>query len=367
MFSISNDKSLKNVKCQFCYSSTMEELMSFHVMAEPEQHPVCGDFAMHLHDALPEHLKAEIDDLGSRFAHWYYILDLFGLFVEEDANYQCDLEQMSEKLLLLPLMEFCYYMLGFSADFLHVSLEEFSEWYLEEAKCLEELKKRDYDLMEPETVCYILENAGELKKRILQVVREYWECCFSKEWDIIGRYVREVIEHEEMTLSHTTLTAYLNQFHSQLKIQDGSLIFDKEQRLQAPLAEIDALTITPTIFGDNHLHGTFYGARVNLNLNLNYRALQISKEIPESYFQTLRAISDESRFKILKVLWNGDATTKEISDILRLSPSTISLHLKLLKDADLVSSRKIKKFVYYQLKREQLLTIQDQLINYLKY
>lgn len=367
MFSISNDKSFKNVKCQFCYSSTMEELMSFHVMAEPELHPVCGDFAMHLHDSLPDNLKAEIDDIGTRFAHWYFILDLIGYLVEEDANYQCDIEQVSEKLLVFPLMEFCYYILGLSVDALHISLEEFSGWYLDEQTCMEELKARNYDLMEMETVSYVLANAGELKKRLLKIIRESWDCCFSKEWENICHYVREIIAHEEMKLEHTTLSEYLSQFHSQLKLEDGMLIFDKTPKLQASLAQIEALTITPTIFGDSHLHGTIYGSRVNINLNLNYRALQISKAIPESYFQILRAISDESRFKILKVLWNGDATTKEISDILRLSPSTISLHLKQLKDADLVTSRKIKKFVYYQLKREQLLTIQDQLINYLKY
>ena len=367
MFSISNDKSFKNVKCQFCYSSTMEELMSFHVMAEPELHSVCGDFALHLRENLPDGLKAEIDDIGTRFAHWYYILDLVGLLVEEDANYQCDLEQVAEKLLMLPLMEFSYYVLGLSVDALHISMEEFSQWYLDETVCMEELKARNYDLMELENVRYVLENAGEMKKRLLKVVREYWECCFSKEWATIRHYVREIIAHEEMRLEHTTLSEYLSQFHSQLKMEDEILIFDKKPKLQVSLAQIEALTITPTIFGDSHLHGTVYGSKVNINLNLNYRALQISKEIPESYFQILRAISDESRFKILKVLWNGDATTKEISDILRLSPSTISLHLKLLKDADLVSSRKIKKFVYYQLKKEQLLTIQDQLMNYLKY
>ncbi len=90
-----------------------------------------------------------------------------------------------------------------------------------------------------------------------------------------------------------------------------------------------------------------------MNLNLNYRALQVSKPIPDSYFQLMRVLSDESRFKILKVLWNGEATTKEISDILRLSPSTISLHLKMLREADLVTSSKIKKFVYYRLKKDK--------------
>ena len=341
--------------------------MSFHVMAEPELHPTCGDFAMHIHDLLPKSLQDEIDYLGHNFCHWYYILDLFGTLIDESANYQCDFSRMAEKIMLVPMVEFAYYTLGLIVHDLDISLQTFSSWYPDEARCREELAARGYGLMDMDMVAYVLNHGGELKNRLIQVIKDYWDCAFSKEWDVISNYVKDIIVHEEMSLSHTTLLEYLKQFHSQLKIDGGLLVFDKKPLLTAVINEIESLTITPTIFGDNHLHGGVYESRVNLNLNLNYRALQISRPIPDSYFQLLRVLSDESRFKILKVLWNGDATTKDISDILRLSPSTISLHLKMLKEADLVTSSKFKKFVYYRLKKDKLLTLQDQMLNYLKY
>lgn len=222
-------------------------------------------------------------------------------------------------------------------------------------------------LMELEDAMYIVSCTDELRTRLLRIIREYWDAAFSKEWDSISSYVKDIIYYEEMSLSHSTLLEYLSQFHSQLKVEGGYLIFNKTPKLMIEVGRIESLVITPSIFGDSHLHGSIYGDRVNMTMNLNYRALQVSRPVPDAYFQLLRALSDESRFRILKVLWNGDATTKEISDILRLSPSTISLHLKLLKEADLVTSSKIKKFVYYRLKREKLMTLEEQTLNYLKY
>lgn len=367
MISLNNEKNLKHIKCQFCYSSTMEELMSFHVMAEPDLHPVCGEWVMHIYQGLPEKLQEEISYWSENFAHWYYVLDLFGIVIEEDANYQCDLEMMTERVSCMPQVEFAYHMLGLSVADLNISIEEFCSWYQNPVECRTQLESHQYSLMDIEYAVYIVEHTNELRERLMYVIKEYWDTAFSKEWESISNYVKDIIYYEEMSLSHSTLLEYLTQFHNQLKVEGGYLIFNKIPRLVIEIGAIENLIITPSIFGDNHLHGSVFGGRVNMTMNLNYRALQVSRPISDSYFQLLRALSDESRFKILKVLWNGDATTKEISDILRLSPSTISLHLKLLREADLVSSSKIKKFVYYRLKREKLMMLQEQTLNYLKY
>lgn len=365
MLSVSNDQTMKNVTCQFCYSSTMEELMSFHVMAEPELHPSCADFVLHLYQSLPEEVQKEIDFLGECFGKWHYALDLVGMLVEENANYQCDYEIIEEKVLLLPTVEFLYYVLGLEIS--GISLETFREWYPDEKRCEQELKKREYHLIAMDKVIYLFDHTGEIRSRLLQVLKNYWDLCFKNEWETISGYVRDIIEYEQLSLEHTTLLSYLEQFHKNLRVENGMLIFDKKPPLTAVISRIELLTITPTIFGDSHLHGNVDGKRVNLNLNLDYRALQVSKPIPDAFFQLMRVISDESRFKILKVLWKGDATTKTISGILRISPSTVSIHLKVLKEADLVTCSKVKKFVYYRLKKDRLLTLQDELLNYLKY
>lgn len=367
MYTISDESMFENVKCQFCYSATMEEIMSLHVMAEPEVHPICGDFVMHIHDGLPQTMQDEIDYFGKNFEKWYYVLDLVGLIIGESNDSLCDLPYVIERILEMPLDEFDYYMIGLSVPSLNVTLSDFTGWYPDIQRCKVELEHREYALMKMESVLYLLEHAEEVRNRLINLLQDYWDFAFSKEWDVISSYVKDIVSYEEIALSHTTLFEYLMRYHPQLKLKGGFLIFDKVPKLSIEIARIESLMITPSVFGDNHLHGSIYGNRVNMLLNLNYRALQISRSIPDSFFQLLRVLSDESRFKILKVLWNGDATTKEISDILRLAPSTISLHLKLLKEADLVTSSKVKKFVYYRLKKDKLLTLQDQMMNYLRF
>ena len=62
-----------------------------------------------------------------------------------------------------------------------------------------------------------------------------------------------------------------------------------------------------------------------------------------------RALNDASRREILEILRMGDATAGEISDRFNMSKPSISHHLDLLRQADLVSSKKKGQFVIYSI------------------
>ena len=51
-----------------------------------------------------------------------------------------------------------------------------------------------------------------------------------------------------------------------------------------------------------------------------------------------KALSDDTRRQILKLLANGDMTAKEISENFTISKPAISKHLDILKEARLVTS-----------------------------
>ena len=63
--------------------------------------------------------------------------------------------------------------------------------------------------------------------------------------------------------------------------------------------------------------------------------------------QTLLALSDPTRREILKMLKKGDKTAGEIAERFDISAPAISRHLSVLKDAELVTSRREGKFIYY--------------------
>lgn len=61
----------------------------------------------------------------------------------------------------------------------------------------------------------------------------------------------------------------------------------------------------------------------------------------------LKALADESRLEIFKLLLDRDAYIEVISERLKLSPSTVSFHVKKLCEAGLVTSRRDQYYTIY--------------------
>lgn len=62
-----------------------------------------------------------------------------------------------------------------------------------------------------------------------------------------------------------------------------------------------------------------------------------------------KALNDKTRRDILELLKDGDKTAGEIADHFQFSKPTISHHLDLLKQAELLTSEKKGQFIYYSL------------------
>ena len=74
-----------------------------------------------------------------------------------------------------------------------------------------------------------------------------------------------------------------------------------------------------------------------------------------------RALNDPTRRQILEILREGDLTAGEIADRFEMTKPSISHHLDLLKQAELVSADKRGQFIYYTLNT----TVLDELLSWL--
>jgi ArsR family transcriptional regulator, arsenate/arsenite/antimonite-responsive transcriptional repressor len=74
-----------------------------------------------------------------------------------------------------------------------------------------------------------------------------------------------------------------------------------------------------------------------------------------------KALNDPTRREILKLLKKKDLTAGEIADAFNISKPSISHHLEILKQADLVSSEKQGQYVMYSINT----TILDDLLSYI--
>ena len=73
-----------------------------------------------------------------------------------------------------------------------------------------------------------------------------------------------------------------------------------------------------------------------------------------------KALNDPTRREIVELLKEGDMTAGDIADHFDISKPSISHHLDLLKQADIVSSVKKGQFIYYSLNA----TVLDEIITW---
>ncbi|MFO7881153.1 MAG: metalloregulator ArsR/SmtB family transcription factor [Kosmotogaceae bacterium] len=69
---------------------------------------------------------------------------------------------------------------------------------------------------------------------------------------------------------------------------------------------------------------------------------------------TLKILSDPTRFKLIQVLAETNRYVDELAEMCSVSKSTISHHLSLLTECELVDKMRENKKVYYSLKKERL-------------
>ena len=68
-----------------------------------------------------------------------------------------------------------------------------------------------------------------------------------------------------------------------------------------------------------------------------------------TFAETFKALSDPVRREILEILKQGPMSAGDIGAHFDMTGATISYHLKVLKQADLVFETREKNYIYYQL------------------
>src|SRR5512138_1956120 len=75
--------------------------------------------------------------------------------------------------------------------------------------------------------------------------------------------------------------------------------------------------------------------------------------------QLFHALSDETRLEILDKLRGGEQCVCDLQDDLDAAQSRLSFHLRVLKDAGLVSDRKEGRWMYYTLSPDALAEVSE--------
>jgi len=79
--------------------------------------------------------------------------------------------------------------------------------------------------------------------------------------------------------------------------------------------------------------------------------------IMKENIEILKALADDTRFKIVEYLLTGEKCVCEIFPYVKRTQSTVSIHLNNLEDAEILESRRDGKKVFYKIKDKRVLDV----------
>jgi ArsR family transcriptional regulator, arsenate/arsenite/antimonite-responsive transcriptional repressor len=82
----------------------------------------------------------------------------------------------------------------------------------------------------------------------------------------------------------------------------------------------------------------------------------------EKLSDVLKALSDETRLRILNILYEKELCVCDIKETLQISQAKASRHLIYMKNAGLIKDRKSAQWVYYSIVSEEGMKFIDSLV-----
>ncbi|MBE9193449.1 winged helix-turn-helix transcriptional regulator [Gloeocapsopsis crepidinum LEGE 06123] len=88
---------------------------------------------------------------------------------------------------------------------------------------------------------------------------------------------------------------------------------------------------------------------------------------PDSVFLGFHALSDAIRINVIELLRDRELCVCELCDVLGITQSKLSFHLKTLKEAGLVRSRQEGRWIYYSLNLPQFVMLEQYLAEFRRF
>jgi DNA-binding transcriptional ArsR family regulator len=348
-------------KLSFTYSPLHECLMSLHVLSNPKHHPAHLKWATETKRRLPGPLAATLRALGQGFREFLMLAGV--VEVDPDVDFQtCD-DELARTETMTP-ETFAVRTMRSLAD------REATLRALASASDRDKLIARIDLHMDAErsAISELLSDPARVQARLLAALRAYWELAFAAKFaEIEALLIRDItekgwqLEREGPVSLVCSLSDYVsyNSARNSLVIHDGvEVSLDMEQ--------MQAFSVGPSYYVSPHLVVDVEPTHLVLYYNILASDPSARPAIaPEALRVVLKALSNETRLNILRLLAEGTCSTQELAQRLHFTEPTISHHLSVLKQARLTQGHNEGYYILYGLVSDPLLTLSRDLGRYL--
>ena len=101
----------------------------------------------------------------------------------------------------------------------------------------------------------------------------------------------------------------------------------------------------------------------DIDILASWQYFQITMDDP---LKVHKALADETRLRLVRLLSQGPLNVNEIIDILHMGQSRIARHLKILAEAELVTNRREGTWVYYHANTQPTGNLRSEMLDLLR-
>ncbi|HZQ82134.1 MAG TPA: DUF5937 family protein [Gaiellaceae bacterium] len=314
-------------------SPLQETVLSLHVLLGPKHHAVHHEWVRTMR-SLDRSVRRELDRFAFLFRH--HVPDLFVPTADDDFE---TFEEELERFLrvpperVLPALARPLYDHGGSQII-------------------------DADVVRARGGGELLDDPAAYAVRLARFLERYWCTAFESEWQRIEPLLAHAITESGRTLAAEGVWAVLGRLPPtcRVDVQRRELLIDLPHEHALRIDAANPLVLVPSVFVWPHL-------RVNCDppwpIAITYTASAVARNAepkipPAELLRVLRALADDTRLRVLKLIAEKPRTTQELAPLVGLSNAGLSKSLQRLAEAGLVTARRDGYYVVYALAPEQL-------------
>ena len=353
----------QDMKYSFLYGCALELTCSLHVISDPYHHVNCMDWYDICMKSLKKSLVKRIVDFGEKYANWNLVMDIVDNFSRPPSSFSSfsdDFPNFIKRFHNLPREEFAYIFLGETlvgereviCDLL-ANPHHLSKYNLEDV----------YQYISKEQVNYFIGHVDEVKKEVSDIMLQYYHSFFKDYWKKTCAFYRGALLKEKKEFANSAIHNFIPSIHDQLSHVAGALVMKKDLTFQIRYGQIKEIKFILSAFTYPHLMINIYNDKLTIYRNM---LMPVMSSSLEGLADRVKVFSDPTRLTMIKLLMNGELSNKALSLLLGITPASISQHLKLLKNAGLVSAVKQKNNIFYRINQEQIDCVLDELERFLR-
>jgi DNA-binding transcriptional ArsR family regulator len=201
----------------------------------------------------------------------------------------------------------------------------------------------------------LFDDPAAFAERFCAFLADYWTATFATEWRRLEEVLADAVGEAGLLLAARGIWPVLGRLppHCRVDPDRGRLVIDVPHHHDVAISAENPLLLVPSVFVWPHL-------RINCDppwpTALVYSAPSLAREAepripPAELLRILRAVADDTRLRVLKLIAERPRTTQELAPLVGLSNAGLSKSLRRLAEAGLITPRRQGYYVVYSLER----------------